>query len=149
MTAMSATVDTNVLLYASDEGCAFHSRAVGLLNALAGGPEPFYVFWPVVVAYAALATDPGLFERPLSDEQVTANVGGLLARANVRGVGDEEVLWNGFAEASRAVFLHGDFVSQGYLVAMMRQYGVRTLWSRDPSYRRFEGIVVRDPFGES
>ena len=34
---MSATVDVNVLLYASDESSSFHSKAAELLDQLARG----------------------------------------------------------------------------------------------------------------
>lgn len=142
----SSTVDTNVLLYASDKASPFHETALGLLNHLAVGPEPFYVFWPVAVAYAVLATDEQLFEHPLTEDQARGNIGRLLDREHVRAVGEEEVFWQGFADACRAVFLRGDFVAQGYLVAMMRAHGVSTLWTHDPQYRQFDGITVRDPF---
>jgi uncharacterized protein len=33
------------------------------------------------------------------------------------------------------------------LAALMRQHGVRLIYTRDRDFRRFEGIDVRDPFG--
>lgn len=61
---MSATVDANVLLYASDEASPRHARAGALLAELAAGPALLYVFWPTVIAYLRIATHPSLFERP-------------------------------------------------------------------------------------
>jgi predicted nucleic acid-binding protein len=37
-------------------------------------------------------------------------------------------------------------VPDAHLATLMRQYGVRTIYTRDRDFRRFDGIDVRDPF---
>ena len=32
------------------------------------------------------------------------------------------------------------------IAALMRQYGVRTIYTRDRDFRRFDGIAVENPF---
>ena len=41
---MSATVDTNVLVYASNESDPVHARARALIERLAAGPDLVYLF---------------------------------------------------------------------------------------------------------
>ncbi|MBA2556550.1 MAG: PIN domain-containing protein [Chloroflexi bacterium] len=33
-----------------------------------------------------------------------------------------------------------------HIVALMRENGVRTIWTRDRDFRRFRDIQIRDPF---
>ncbi len=143
---MSATLDADLLLNATDQSSRYHRAAIRLMHALAAGPEELYLFWPVAVAYARLATDAGVFERPLTAEQVKANLASLIERPHVRAIGEEQSFWEAFSESAGDVFLKGDFVAHGYLVALMRQHGVTTLWSHDPGFREFPGIVVKNPY---
>lgn len=83
---MSYTIDANVLLYASDEASPLHGRARALIQRVADGPEPVYLFWPTVMAYLRIATHPAVFERPLSITEAVGNVGQLLARPHVRTI---------------------------------------------------------------
>ena len=62
---MTTTLDTNVLVYASDESSSFHERAMRLLETLAAGPDLVYLFWPVALGYLMCApagrwTDSGI-----------------------------------------------------------------------------------------
>ena len=143
---MSCTVDAGVLLYATDEASPFHLGARQLLTDLTAGPEPLYLFWPVVFGYVRLATSAGVFEHPLSEEQANGNIRGLLGQANVRAAGGEDPVWEHFPRAAGQVWLKGDFVSRGYLVGLMRDHRVTTIWTHDPGYAGFPGITARDPF---
>lgn len=143
---MSATVDADLLLNATDSSSRYHPAALQLMHSLAAGPEELYLFWPVAVAYARIATDGGVFERPLSREQVKINLESLIERPHVKAIGEEQSFWEAYGESAHNVFLKGDFVAHGYLVALMRQHGVTTLWSHDPEFRQFPGIVVRNPY---
>ncbi len=143
---MSATVDAYLLLNATDSSSRYHRAAQTLIHTLAAGPEELYLFWPVAVAYARLATDAGVFERPLTEEQVKNNLASLIERPHVRAIGEEQSFWEAYSESAGNVFLKGDFVAHGYLVALMRQHGVTTLWTHDPGFREFPGIVLRNPY---
>ena len=142
---MSVTVDANLLLYASDTSSELQDSAQGLLRELARGPELVYVFWPVTMAYLRIATHPGVFRAPLSPPAACANVERLLSRPNVRAPGEGEDFWPIY-EAVVDAGVRGNLVSDAHLVALMRQYSVRTIFSRDRDFRRFEGIEARDPF---
>ncbi len=40
-----------------------------------------------------------------------------------------------------------NLVPDAHIVALMHQNGVRTIWTHDRDFRRFDAIDVRDPFG--
>ncbi len=85
---MSATVDVNILLYASDESSSFHAQAAELLERLARGPDLLYLFWPVLMGYLRMSTDPAIFPRPLSVGVATGNVGQLMGLPHTRAPGE-------------------------------------------------------------
>ena len=143
---MSATVDVNVLLYASDESSSFHTKATELLERLARGPDLLYLLWPVLMGYLRLATHPAIFPRPLPVETATANVSQLLGLPHARALREGDDFWRMYSAVTSGVVVRGNLVSDAHLVALMRENGIGTLWSHDRDFRKFEGVRVRDPF---
>ena len=143
---MSATVDVNILLYASDESSSFHAKAAELIEQLARGPELLYLFWPVLIGYLRMATHPAIFPRPLSVGVATGNVGQLLGLPHARALGEGDDFWKMYGAVTSGAVVRGNLVSDAHLVALMRENGVSTLWSHDRDFRKFEGVRIQDPF---
>ena len=143
---MSFTFDANILLYASDETSAYHSRARVFLERVASGDELVYLFWPTVMAYLRLATHPPVFEKPLPPADALANVDGLLALPHVQTVGEQDRFWSSYRRLAREADVRGNLVPDAHLVGLMVENGVRTIWTHDRDYRRFSGIETSDPF---
>lgn len=142
---MSVSVDASVLVYASNTADPVHAPARALIERLAAGPEIVYLFWPTLMAYLRLVTHPGILAQPLTAAEATANVGALLSRPHVRTPGEEEGFW-GLYRATAGDYARANEVPDAHLATLMRQHGVRTIYTRDRHFRRFEGIDVRDPF---
>lgn len=142
---MSATVDANVLVYASNRADPVHARALQLVQDLAAGPDLLYLFWPAVLGYLRIVTHPAILPRPLSPLDATANVESILTRSHVRSPGEEVGFWQLFRSTSRDRE-RGNAIPDTHLVALMRQHGVRRIYSRDSALRRFTDIEVIDPF---
>ena len=143
---MSATLDANVLLYASDESSPFHERALDLVGEVARGPDIVYVFWPTVMAYLRISTHPAIFSRPLSLETAIGNVEALARLPHIQMPGEHERFWPRFQEVALEADARANLVSDAHLVALMRENGVGSVWTHDRDYRRFPSIDVRDPF---
>lgn len=143
---MSATLDTNVLIYASDQASPFHGQAADLLGAWAGGPELAHLFWPVAMGYLRIATHPAIFKQPLSPDEAMANLENLVSRPSVRVGGESEGFWDTYRQVAAETAPRGNLVPDAHLVALMHQYGVSEVWSHDRDLRKFDGITVRDPF---
>ena len=142
---MSATVDANILVYASNQSDPVHSRALQLVQTLAAGPDLLYLFWPAVFGYLRIVTHPAILPRPLTARDAAANADALLSRSNVRSPGEENGFWQLFRKTSRDQE-RGNAVPDTHLVTLMRQHGVRRIYSRDSALRRFPDIEVVDPF---
>lgn len=142
---MSATVDANVLVYASNEADAVHAPARALVQRLAAGPGLVYLFWPALMGYLRIVTHPAILPRPLEPSAAIENVGALLAQPHVRAPGEADGLWELLC-SEPASTLRGNAVPDAHIVALMRQHGVSTIYTRDRGFRRFDGIRAEDPF---
>ena len=142
---MSVTLDANVLVYASNEAEAVHNDARELVTRLAAGPELVYLFWPVLLGYLRIVTHPAILPRPLNPQEATANVESLLDRPHVRTAGEAEGFWKLF-RATGQDRARGNDVPDAHLATLMRQNGVRVIYTRDRGFRRFPDIDAVDPF---
>jgi toxin-antitoxin system PIN domain toxin len=143
---LSLTLDANVLIYASDETSAYHSRARAFLEEVADGDQIVYLFWPTVIAYLRIATHPAIFTEPLRPAEAVENMERLLALPQVQTAGEQERFWRSFRHVSAEADARGNLVPDAHVVALMLENGVRTIWTHDRDYRRFSSIDVRDPF---
>lgn len=143
---MSVTVDANVLVYASNDDDPVHRTARALVERLAAGPDLVYLFWPTVMGYLRISTRPGILPHPLTPAEATGNVADLLDRPHVRTAGEAEGFWSVYLGTSESR-ARGNDVPDAHLASLMRQHGVRTIYTRDRGFRRFEGVEARDPFG--
>jgi uncharacterized protein len=110
------------------------------------GPDLLYVFWPVVTSYLRISTHPAVFDEPLPAREATENAELLLGRSHVLSPGEEEGFWMRYRSVTDTAQVRGNLVPDAHLVALMRQNGVKEIWSHDRDFRRFGGITVRDPF---
>jgi len=104
------------------------------------------LLWPTLMSYLRLATHPAIFAAPLTPDAATGNVESLIQRPHVRTAGEAEGFWARYRNVSTEVPARGNLVPDAHLVALMRQHGVSTIWSRDRDLRKFDGIRVADPF---
>jgi uncharacterized protein len=142
---LSATLDTNVLVYASNEDDPAYERARALLERLAAGPDLLYLFWPTLLGYVRIVTHPGIMRRPLGPAEALDNVSGLLRLPHVRAPGEREGFWDLY-RATAGAQVRGNDVPDAHVATLMRQHGVRVIYTRDRGFRRFEGVQPHDPF---
>ena len=146
--AMSRTVDTSVLVYATHRASPFHHRARALVEHLVTVPGLAYILWPAVLGSLRIVTHPNILRRPLSSDAAMSNIQALVAPSHVRVSGEGYDFWAAFRSVAADVAPRGDLVSEAHLVALMREHGVSTIWSHDRDFRKFRSITVRDPFSE-
>jgi toxin-antitoxin system PIN domain toxin len=145
---VSSSVDANILVYASNASDPAHEQSRSLIERLAAGPDLVYLFWPTIMGYLRIVTHPGILPHPLPVGEATRSVGELLRRPHVRSPGEGDGFWDIYA-ATAATNDRGNAIPDAHLAALMRQYGVRILYTRDRSFRRFDHIDVIDPISVS
>jgi toxin-antitoxin system PIN domain toxin len=141
---MSSTVDVNVLVGAANRDDPHHDACRTLVERLAAGPELWHLFWPVISGYVRITTSPRILQRPDTVRSALESVRLLLASPSVRVHGELDGFYAWFV-AAQAEATGGNDVPGAHLVALMRQHGVATIYTRDRGFRRFDGVTVRDP----
>lgn len=142
---MSATVDTNILLYAANADDESHQVARDLLEGLAVGPDLLYLFWPTIMGFLRISTHPAIFTNPHTPEEAADAITGLLKRPNVRAPAEQDGFWDVYG-ATADDQTRGNHIPDAHLAALMRQHGVNIIYTRDRDLRRYETIDARNPF---
>jgi hypothetical protein len=144
---LSFALDVNVLLYASDALSAVHGSARRFLERAAAGGDLLCLGWPTVMSYLRTATHPGVFASPLSPSEALGNVEALAGLSHVRLLAEEAGFLDVYREVTGAFPVRGNLVPDAHLAALLKQHGVRTLFTRDADFRTFGFLDIRDPFG--
>jgi toxin-antitoxin system PIN domain toxin len=142
---MSATVDTNVLVYATNTSAPEYVPCRALLSRLVDGPALTTLFWPVLIGFLRIATHPAIFRNPLSAETAESAIDQLLLTPSIRVVGEDDRFWQNYRGLAASRRPAGNLVPDAAIVAMMAAHGVRTIYTRDRYFRQFDDIQVIDP----
>jgi uncharacterized protein len=143
---LSYTLDANILLYAADGDSPLHQRSLEIVTRASQGPEVVYIFWPTIMAYLRIATHPTIFPRPLTAKEAIDEIEALISRPHIQTPGEQDRFWTRFREVAADTPPKGNFVADAHIAALMRENGVRTIWTRDRDFRMFPNIEVIDPF---
>jgi toxin-antitoxin system PIN domain toxin len=143
---VSYSLDVNVLLYASDRSSDRYETARRFLDSCASGPEVLCLAWPTLMAYLRIATHPRIFAEPLSPDEALGNIKALVALRHVRTVSELDGFLDAYTHVAGDIPVRGNLVPDAHLAAILFQHGVRTLYSNDRDFRKFEGLDVRNPF---
>jgi toxin-antitoxin system PIN domain toxin len=142
---VSVSIDANILVYASNTDDPVHDGARALLERLAAGPDLLYLFWPTILGYLRIATHPRVMRVPMSSCDAVGNIDALRSLPHVVTPAEGSAFWKTYLE-SGGTTARGNAVPDAHLAALMRENGVRILYTRDSGFRRFDFLDVRDPF---
>jgi len=143
---VSYSLDVNVLLYASDRSSDRHVRARRFVETCAAGPEILCLTWPTMMSYLRIATHPRIFSAPLSSDEAFGNVSALVALPHVRAVSETDGFLDAYKHVAGEMPVRGNLVPDAHIAAILLQHGVRTLYTNDRDFWKFQSLDVRDPF---
>lgn len=141
-----ALVDTNVLLYAADGDAPEHGPCRELVERLRAGPAPWYTTWNILYELLRVSTHPRVLRRPFSAEEAWGFVEALLASPALTVLTHGERHAELLAELLRDVpLIRGNLVLDAHTAVLMREHGVRRIYTRDTDFHRFPLLEVVDP----
>lgn len=144
---MSFSLDVNVLLYASDVSAPVHAAARRFLEKAAAGDDLLCLGWPTAMSYLRMSTHPRIFNSPLTPAEALSNIEALAALPHIRLLSEDDGFLRVYREVAGVFPVRGNLVPDAHLAALLKQHGVRTLYTRDADFRKFAFLDVRDPFG--
>jgi len=143
---VSYSIDVNILLYASDRTSDRHARARDFVESCAAGPEILCLTWLTLMSYLRIATHPRIFAAPLSPDEALGNVLALIGLPHVRAVSELDGFLDAYKHVADKIPVRGNLVPDAHVAAILFQHGVRTIYSNDRDFRKFQSLDVRDPF---
>lgn len=143
---MMFVVDTNVLVYAADEGCAFHQPCRALLESWRSQASAWYVTWPILYEFLRVTTHPRVFREPWPLGRAWEFVEALLASPGLGVLGPTERHAQVAAQVFREIpHLGGNLMHDAHTAILMREHGVRRVFTRDTDFHRFPFLEPNDP----
>jgi len=143
---VSYSLDVNVLLDAWIARATRHVRARRFVESCAAGPETLCLTWPTLMSYLRIATHPRIFSAPLSPSEALKNVSALPGLPHVRALSEQDGFIDAYKHVAGDIPVRGNLVPDVHIAAILYQHGVRTLYSNDRDFRKFQSLEVRDPF---
>jgi len=139
-------VDTNVLIYAADRDAADHGACRDLLERCRRLSEPWYLTWDIVYEFLRVTTHPAIFRRPFSSDDAWTFLDSVFASPGLGLLTETErhlhVAREVFADMPR---LAGNVVFDAHTAILMRENGVRAIYTNDGDFNRFPFVDVLDP----
>lgn len=142
---MSYSIDANLLIYASDESSPHQTKAIKFLLARAEDPDLLCMTWPSLMAYQRIVTHPSIFSNPISPEDAWENVTKLLELPRCRIITEEGDFCSDYRTATEGIVTRGNLVPDAHIATILRQHGVKRIYTADTDFRKFDFLEVINP----
>ena len=141
--------DTNLLVYAANADCMEHRNCAALIQEWRREGLPWYVTWPIVYEFLRVTTHNRVFTQPWSLTRAWSFVevlaeGGRLGFL-VQTRRHREIATRTFSEIPH---LRGNLLHDVHTAILMREHGIRRIYTRDTDFHRFPFLEVIDPVGD-
>jgi uncharacterized protein len=137
-------VDANLLLYAYHPRAAEHAKSRAWPEAVLSGTDLVRFAWLTLWAFLRIATNPRVFERPLSVSEAEAAISSWLAQPVAGIVEPGERHWDILRDLARDGQTTGPLVMDAVLAAIALEHGA-TICTTDRDFSRFPGIKWMNP----
>jgi len=137
--------DVNVLVYAHrEDSTAEHSSYAAWLTQMATGHEPFALSVLALSGLVRIVTNPRIFSRASTLDEVFAFVAELVARPTARVIGPGPKHLEIFEDLCRNAGATGKLTADAQHAAVAIEHGC-TLVTTDSDFDRFAGLRWRHP----
>jgi len=142
---VSFSIDVNILLYASDSNSQYYENAKFFLKECIQKEELFCLGWTTVMGYLRIATHPSIFANPLTSNEAATNIETLLNLPHTRFIAEEEGFWDIYQKLNAEIPARGNFVPDIHLAAVLKQHGVKKIYTNDRDFLKFPFLKVINP----
>ncbi len=147
---MAGVIDTNILLYAANRNAEEHGPAVAFLNEVGTGPEPWYLTEGILYEFLRVTTHPKVFDRPLIWSEAMRFLAPFLRSPNFQILQAGEKHWDLLRHVlSEVSHPAGNLFFDIRTVVLMRENGVREIYSADTDFLQFSDLRVINPLRPS
>ena len=139
-------VDTNIFVYAADGDSPFHLCCRGKIEEWRRLPTPWYSTWGVMYEFLRVITHPRIFHKPWTAPKAWDFVEAILA-APTFGllVPSERHAEVAAGVVRKSTNLHGNLIYDAQIAILMREHGIKRIYTRDTDFHRFSFLEPIDP----
>ncbi|HIG27201.1 MAG TPA: PIN domain-containing protein [Verrucomicrobiales bacterium] len=139
-------VDTNILIYAADTDSPEHAKCRDLVESWRNQSTPWHVTWGIVYEFLRVSTHPNVFRVPLTLANAWTFIEAILASPSVSPLTPTERHQAVAAEVFNQIpDIRANLVFDAHTAILMREQGIKTIFTRDTDFNRFPFIHVVDP----
>ena len=139
-------VDTNILVYAADEDSVYHQQCMERLDLWRRQAAAWYITWGIVYEFLRITTHPRIMRKPWDSRQGWKFVTVLLTSPGLGVL----VPTDRHSAVAAQVFgeiphISGNLMHDAHTAILMREHGVRRIYTRDTDFHRFPFLETLDP----
>lgn len=139
-------VDTNILIYAADEDSPFHKPCRERLEEWRSQSSAWYVTWGILYEFLRVITHSRVFRNPWSIADAWTFMNAVLASPSLDILIPGERHRDLAAEVIKDLpFLSGNLLYDAQTAALMREHGIKRIYTRDTDFHRFPFLEPVDP----
>ncbi len=139
-------VDTNVLVYAANEGAPEHERCRALIQAWREQSGAWYLTWGICYEFLRVVTHARVFREPWSAADALRFLAALQESPGLSMLSPTHRHGSVLAEVLREVpLLAGNLMHDTETAVLMREHGIRRICTRDTDFHRFPFVEPIDP----
>jgi toxin-antitoxin system PIN domain toxin len=141
-------IDANLLLYAYHPRAAQHEASRAWLGAVLSGPDLVRFAWLTLWAFFRIATNPRVFERPLSTTEAEAAISSWLGQPAAGILDRGERHWDILCALVHDGQAAGPLVMDAVLAAIALEHGA-TVFTTNRDFSRFSGLKWTNPLAKT
>ena len=139
-------IDTNILVYAADEDSPFHDRCRELIEDWRNQSSAWYTTWGIVYEFLRVITHPRVFRKPWLLSEAWNFIEAILVSPSLGILVAEERHADVAAEVIKSLpSLSGNVLYDAQTAILMREHGIKRIYTRDTDYFRFPFLEPVDP----
>lgn len=139
-------VDTNIFVYAYDADAPEHSICKPLVEKWRLQQEPWCTCWNILYEFLRITTHRKVWRKACSIDNSAQFIDGILASPSLRLLSHTDNHASMLATTLHEIpGLHGNVVFDLHTAVLLRENGVRRLYTHDGDFHRFPFLEVIDP----
>ena len=139
-------VDTNVLVHAADASSPYNETCRRRLGEWHAGGDAWFLTWGIVYEFLRVTTHPRVFRKPWTASASFRFVRALLGSPGLTVLSPTERHVEVAARVLEDVpHLSGNILHDAHTAILMREHGIRRIYTRDTDFHRFPFLEPIDP----
>jgi toxin-antitoxin system PIN domain toxin len=139
-------VDTNILVYGANDQSDHHGHCLALLTEWREQSSAWFLTWGIVCEFLRVVTHPRVLQEPRRIGQAWDFIDALLESPGLIMLTET----NRHADVAREVAsqvpgLAGNLLHDAHTAILMREHGVRRIYTHDTDFHRFRFLEPIDP----